>query len=91
MNTILTVILLALIMIAALIYIRRYSPKIMPGAPRPEDYIGKVYTLEFPVINGTGVLLVDGTTWRINCKDLPAGARIKIVKTDGMILLAIPN
>lgn len=91
MTTVAIVALVIIIIFVAILYLRRHPIKEIQWSPNGESYIGKVFTLEFPVINGTGVLQVDNTTWRIHCVDLPAGARIKIVGVDGLILLAEPN
>ncbi len=54
---------------------------------RSEQYIGRIFTLETPVINGMGNIKVDDSTWRVRCNDLPAGARVRIVGVDGIILI----
>ncbi len=53
---------------------------------RGEQYIGRTFTLTDPVINNIGVIRVDDSTWRIHGDDLPAGARVKVVGADGVIL-----
>lgn len=58
---------------------------------RGEQYLNRVFTLDKPVVNGMGVVHVDDTSWRIHCIDLPAGARVKIVGVNGVILLAEPS
>jgi len=55
---------------------------------RSEQYIGRIFTLETPIINGLGKIRVDDSTWRVRCEDLPAGSRIRIVGVDGVILIA---
>lgn len=57
---------------------------------RGEQYIDRIFTLDFPVVNGMGKIHVDDSIWRIRCVDLPAGARVKIVGVDGVILNAEP-
>lgn len=53
---------------------------------RGEQYIGRIFTLAEPIINNTGVIRVDDSSWRIYGADMPAGARVKIVGTEGVIL-----
>lgn len=55
---------------------------------RGEQYVGRVFTLDAPIVNGVGVVHVDDSTWRVQCIDLPAGAKIRITGVDGVILLA---
>ena len=53
---------------------------------RGEQYVGRTFTLTDPIINNNGVIRVDDSTWRINGTDLPAGANIKVVGVEGVIL-----
>ena len=58
---------------------------------RGEQYIGRSFTLEQPISNNIGVIRVDDSTWRISGTDLPAGATIKVVAADGVILKVEEN
>ena len=58
---------------------------------RGEQYIGRSFTLEQPIINNIGVIRVDDSTWRISGADLPAGATIKVVAADGVLLKVEEN
>ena len=53
---------------------------------RGQQYIGRVFTLSEPIVNGTGKLRVDDTTWKINGSDLPAGTRVKVAQANGTVL-----
>ncbi len=53
---------------------------------RAEQYIGRQFTLEEPIVNGQGKVNVDDTSWKIAGEDLPAGNRVKVVGVDGVIL-----
>ncbi|MFQ6018211.1 MAG: NfeD family protein [Kiloniellaceae bacterium] len=53
---------------------------------RAEQYIGRQFTLEEPIVNGRGKVRVDDTTWKIEGEDLAAGNRVKVVGVDGVIL-----
>ncbi|MDA8562089.1 NfeD family protein [Gammaproteobacteria bacterium] len=55
---------------------------------RGEQYIGRIFTLDDPVINGMGKVRVDDSSWRIRCDDSPAGQKVKIIGVDGVILIA---
>jgi membrane protein implicated in regulation of membrane protease activity len=53
---------------------------------RAEGYVGRVFTLEKPIVNGVGTIRIEDTVWRVNGPDLPAGSRIKIARADGVEL-----
>ena len=54
---------------------------------RGHQYVGRVFTLDAPVMNGHGKIRVDDSTWKVLVdQDCPAGARLRIVGVDGVIL-----
>ena len=53
---------------------------------RSEAMIGRVFTLEKPIIDGTGTVRIDDTIWRVAGPDAPAGSRVRIVQADGASL-----
>lgn len=53
---------------------------------RGEQYIGRTFTLTEPILNNTGKIHVDDSTWRVKGSDLPAGAKVRITGVDGVIL-----
>ena len=53
---------------------------------RGQQYIGRFFVLEAPLINGVGKLKVDDTTWKINGGDLPAGTRVRVTAANGTVL-----
>ncbi len=58
---------------------------------RAEQYIGRDFILQTPVVNGMGQIKVDDSSWRVRCdKDLPAGTLVSIVGADGVVLIAEP-
>jgi inner membrane protein len=50
---------------------------------RADALVGRVFTLEKPIVDGTGTVRVDDTIWRVAGPDAPAGSRVKVVKADG--------
>ena len=52
---------------------------------RGHQYIGRVFTLTDPIINGVGKVTVDDSTWRVKGPDLGAGTAIKVTGIDGVI------
>ena len=53
---------------------------------RGEQYVGRQYTLEDPIVNRKGKLHVDDTVWRIQGEDLPAGTTVTVVDAEGVFL-----
>jgi membrane protein implicated in regulation of membrane protease activity len=50
---------------------------------RADALVGRVFTLEKPIIDGWGTVRIDDTIWRVAGPDAPAGSRVKIVQADG--------
>jgi hypothetical protein len=53
---------------------------------RADGLVGRVFTLEKPIVGGVGTVRIDDTVWRVNGPDTPAGSRVKIVHADGVNL-----
>ena len=53
---------------------------------RADALVGRVFTLERPIVDGRGTVRIDDTVWRISGPDAPAGSRIRIVQADGASL-----
>ena len=53
---------------------------------RADALVGRVFTLEKPIIDGAGTVRIDDTVWRVAGPDTPAGSRVKIVQADGASL-----
>jgi membrane protein implicated in regulation of membrane protease activity len=53
---------------------------------RADALVGRVFTLEKPIVDGAGTVRIDDTVWRVAGPDAPAGSRIRIVQADGASL-----
>src|SRR5947208_14305385 len=53
---------------------------------RTEALIGRVFTMEQPIIDVSGTVRIDDTIWRVAGPDAPAGSRVRIVQADGASL-----
>ncbi|MGH6932654.1 MAG: NfeD family protein [Dongiaceae bacterium] len=53
---------------------------------RGSQYVGRVFSLNDPIVNGRGSVRVDDSIWRAEGPDLPAGARVKVTGIDGTVL-----
>jgi membrane protein implicated in regulation of membrane protease activity len=83
--------------IGSIIVWRRLSPKAPDETPptpflnrRADSFIGRVFTLEKPIVDGSGSLKIGDTIWMVRGPDTPAGARIKVTASDGGTLVVAP-
>jgi len=79
----------ALSVVAVLAW-RKYR-QARPPAPGPstqnqrgQQYSGRVFTLDEPIVDGVGKVRVDNSVWRIMGPDLPAGAHVRVIGVDGV-------
>ena len=86
------VLLFAVLSVASVLGWRQYA-RLRPATSddpllsrRGEQRIGRLFSLEEPIVNGRGRVKVDGIFWKIEGDDLEAGNRVKVVGTDGVIL-----
>jgi len=72
---------------------RRFARNVEQPAEQPflnrraEGYVGRVVTLDKPILDGVGTIRIDDTIWRVTGPDCPAGSRVKIARADGADLL----
>lgn len=68
-------------------YLRHYPTKTSNPTlnRRGEQYVGRVFILEHPILNNYGHIRVDDSTWKIHGPDLAVGAKIKIIAITGTI------
>jgi membrane protein implicated in regulation of membrane protease activity len=71
---------------------RRFAPQVAPASEAPmlnrrtEALVGRVFTLEKPIVDGTGTVRIDDTIWRVHGSDRDAGSRVKVTRADGASL-----
>ena len=53
---------------------------------RADALVGRVFTLEKPIVDGAGTVRIDDTIWRVAGPDAPAGSRVTVVRADGASL-----
>jgi inner membrane protein len=79
----------AIIAVACIPLWRRFARGRAPSGDQPllnrraEALVGRVFTLEKPIVGGVGTVRVGDTLWRVAGPDCPAGARVKIAGADG--------
>jgi membrane protein implicated in regulation of membrane protease activity len=83
----------AVFSIAAIPAWRRLSRKVEAPVDRPflnrraEGYVGRIFTLDKPIVDGIGTIRIDDTVWRVSGPDCPAGSRVKVARAEGAELL----
>ena len=70
-------------------YLKRHPMKTdRPNLNRRGDqYVGRTFTLEHPIVNGLGKITVDDSTWKVRGPDCDAGTHVKVIGVDGTELL----
>ncbi|MEO5377161.1 MAG: NfeD family protein [Magnetococcus sp. DMHC-6] len=53
---------------------------------RSSQYIGRTFVLSEPIVNGTGRIRVDDSSWKVSGGEAPMGANVRVVGVDGTIL-----
>lgn len=57
---------------------------------RGEQYVGRVLTLDEAIVNGTGKVRVDDSTWKVVGADMALGAQVRVTGVDGTIFTVEP-
>jgi membrane protein implicated in regulation of membrane protease activity len=53
---------------------------------RAQGLVGRVFTLDKPIVDGAGTVRIGDTIWRVTGPDCAAGSRVKIARADGAML-----
>lgn len=75
---------------------RRFAHKVEPVEERPflnrrtEEMVGKIFTLDKPIVDGAGTIRVGDTVWRVSGADRPAGSHVRVARVDGANLVVEP-
>ena len=84
----------AILSVASVVIARRYltAHPLETDLPnlnqRGQQYVGRIFTLLEPVVNGQGKIQVDDSTWKITCEDCEAGTKVIINGVEGVVLSA---
>jgi inner membrane protein len=82
----------AVLSIVSIIVWRRLSPKVDEVRTQPflnrraESFVGRMFTLEKPIVDGSGTVRIGDTLWQVRGPDAPAGSRVKVTGADGATL-----
>jgi inner membrane protein len=70
----------------------RFGHRVPPKTDQPflnrraQGFVGRVFTLDKPIIDGLGTIGIDDTVWRVTGPDCPAGSRVTVTRADGATL-----
>ena len=84
-------VLFAIASVVAIFAWRKYRESHPPVTDQPNlnrrghQYIGRVFTLDEPIVNGIGKVAVDDSTWRVEGQDQAVGTTIRVTGIDGTI------
>lgn len=56
---------------------------------RGEQYVGRMFTLLEPIVNGRGKVQVEDSTWRVEGIDMPVGTKVLVIGAEGIILKVV--
>jgi membrane protein implicated in regulation of membrane protease activity len=54
---------------------------------RGHQYIGRMFSLDHPIVNGVGKVTVDDSTWKVKGADMPAGTHVKVTGVEGVVFM----
>jgi inner membrane protein len=54
---------------------------------RADAFVGREFTLEKPIVGGSGTVRIDDTIWRLSGPDVPGGSRVKVIRADAATLV----
>ena len=89
------VILFSALSVVSVIVFRRFLQRRPIQSDRPllnqrtAQYVGRVFTLNEPIINGRGKIHVDDSSWRVEGEDCPSGTKVRVTDAEGVILKVI--
>lgn len=82
--------------VVAVVVWRQYRETHPPESEQPLlnqrglQYNDRIFTLDHPIINGVGKVVVDDSTWRVKGPDLAAGKRVRVIGVDGTVFIVEP-
>lgn len=87
------IVVFAILSVISVLVGRKFQPRANVDSDKPflnrrhDALIGRVFTLDEPIVHGAGRVRVDDSTWRVTGPDCPAGTKVKVERTDGATLI----
>ena len=57
------------------------------GGRGPYAFVGHVFKLQQPIVDGFGMVTIGGIVWRVAGNDCAAGKRVRVVRAEGTLLI----
>jgi membrane protein implicated in regulation of membrane protease activity len=61
-----------------------------PFRSGPYVFVGQVFRLHKPIVDGIGIVTIGGTIWRVAGRNCAAGRQVKVLRTEGTLLIVDP-
>ncbi|MBK8009164.1 MAG: NfeD family protein [Rhizobiales bacterium] len=90
------IVIFAVLSVVSVLLGRRIYPTVVTETDKPflnrraDAFVGRIFTLDEPIVSGTGRVRVDDTTWRVTGPDCPAGTKVRVERADGATLIVAP-
>jgi membrane protein implicated in regulation of membrane protease activity len=74
---------------------RKVMRRVSKNAPpsllnrRGQQFVGEVFALDAPIVNGQAHVSIGDSKWRIKGPDLPEGTVVMVVGVDGNVLIVV--
>jgi len=87
------IVIFAILSVISVLLGRRFYPTVVTETDKPflnrraDAFVGRVFTLDEPIVHGSGRVRIDDTTWRVSGPDCPAGSKVRVEKADGATLV----
>lgn len=76
---------------ASLLIWKKYLRKCASAQPgtlnrRTQGYVGRIFTLETAIVDGTGKVRIGDSVWQVSGEDMPVETKVRVVAADGTLL-----
>lgn len=87
------VVIFAVLSVVSVLLGRRFYPTVVTTTDKPflnrraDAFVGRIFTLDEPIVSGSGRVRIDDSTWRVTGPDCPAGSKVRVTQADGASLI----
>ena len=86
------IIVFSILSVVLVFYAWKYLRRAPIGSDQPllnqrnAQYVGKLFTLETAIVNGTGRIKIGDSSWKVEGPDMAEGLQVRVTGFDGAIL-----
>jgi membrane protein implicated in regulation of membrane protease activity len=90
------IVIFAILSVISVLAGRKFQPRANVDSDKPflnrrqDALVGRVFTLDEPIVSGVGRVRVDDSTWRVTGPDCAAGTKVRVERADGATLIVAP-